>query len=216
MCFSTFLPLPWHVLWPVNWSLVRTWSFYQLTTKTQGLPVNLLLLNKKKKWSVSSAQWVALIGSAHISHLSIGSCDGPRTDQWNLALATGFANDCWMKRNVLDQIGYQNLWLMFSKLLLLLQCKWFVLLKHTVLSFGPFRRETKVQMYFSNVIYLFICYVCIHFSSGSCVCCILGTVLLLNSFDVFIFCLFLICEPDLIFFVCSVFFKLSLNFHNRF
>lgn len=30
MCFSTFLPLCWHVLWPVNWSLVQDWAFYQL------------------------------------------------------------------------------------------------------------------------------------------------------------------------------------------
>lgn len=30
MCFSTFLSLCWHVLWPVNWSLVQAWAFYQL------------------------------------------------------------------------------------------------------------------------------------------------------------------------------------------
>lgn len=36
MCFSTFLPLCWHVLWPVNWSLVQAWAFYQLWKQDGG------------------------------------------------------------------------------------------------------------------------------------------------------------------------------------
>lgn len=117
MCFSTFLPLLWHVLWPVNWSLVKTWSFYQLSTQTGGLLVNLPLL---KMLSTSCAQWVA---PAHIPHLSTRPCDGSRTAQGNLALATSPANNLEMKRDAINPTGcqhIQSMWKFLSFLLFLL------------------------------------------------------------------------------------------------
>lgn len=122
MCFSTFLPLLWHVLWPVNWSLVKTWSFYQLSTQTGGLLVNLPLL---KMFSASSAQQVALIGSCTYPSLVNMSLwwlkDCPRKP--GISHLPCQELTVKMKEDVSNQIGCQHIqssWQFLSDVLLFL------------------------------------------------------------------------------------------------